>query len=217
MISKIVVLLSGRGSNLHAIIDAIERKELNTQIGLVISNIPNVLGLTIAEQHNIPTCVIDHTLFNSREEFEKELIYKILPINPDFIILAGFMRILTSRFISRFIGQVINIHPSLLPKFKGLHTHRRAIESQEKYHGASTHFVTEELDGGPVIAQAKVLIDLNRSEDYLAKQVLKQEHILYPFTIKLLLERRVQYIDNKIWFDGNHLYQPLTLSEFLEA
>lgn len=169
-IKRLVILISGSGSNLQAIIDAIPAYGIPAQICAVISNRVDAFGLTRARQAGIPTDILDHKQFSSREAFDEALSEKIDAYQPDYVILAGFMRILTEGFVTRYSGRMINIHPSLLPKFQGLHTHRRAIEAAEQEHGATVHFVTPELDGGPCILKAKVTISDSESETSLAEK-----------------------------------------------
>lgn len=187
--ARLVILISGRGSNMQSIIRAIEADELSAEITAVISNRPDAAGLESAANAGIATQLLDHKQYESREAFDIELARVIDSYQPDFVILAGFMRILTADFVEHFAGKLINIHPSLLPKFKGLHTHQRAIEAGEKEHGASVHFVTAELDDGPVILQAKVPVMADDTADTLAARVLIEEHKLYPDAIKLLIQQ----------------------------
>ncbi|MCX4189302.1 phosphoribosylglycinamide formyltransferase [Methylophaga sp. OBS3] len=187
--ARLVILISGRGSNMQSIIRAIEADELSAEITAVISNRPDAAGLDSAANAGIATQLLDHKQYESREAFDIELARVIDSYQPDFVILAGFMRILTADFVEHFAGKLINIHPSLLPKFKGLHTHQRAIEAGEKEHGASVHFVTAELDDGPVILQAKVPVMADDTADTLAARVLIEEHKLYPDAIKLLIQQ----------------------------
>ena len=189
--ARLVILISGRGSNMQSIIRAIDAGELNAEIVAVISNRPDAAGLQTAAAAGIDTQLINHRDFDSREAFDIELARTIDQYQPDFVILAGFMRILTAEFVRHFAGKLINIHPSLLPKFKGLHTHQRAIEAGEQEHGASVHFVTAELDDGPVILQAKVPILADDTPESLAARVLIEEHKLYPDAIKLLIQQGV--------------------------
>ncbi len=190
--NRLVILISGRGSNMRSIIEAANKGDLGAEIAAVISNRPGAGGLDVAKQAGIATAVIDHQAFNSREAFDLALAEKIDSYQPTFVILAGFMRILTAGFVEHFAGKLINIHPSLLPKFKGLHTHQRAIEAGEKEHGASVHFVTVELDDGPVILQAKVPVLPDDTADTLAARVLEQEHLLYPAAIKKLVTQQTE-------------------------
>jgi phosphoribosylglycinamide formyltransferase-1 len=184
---NIVILISGRGSNMKSIVAAVESGELPVNVTAVISNRPDAAGLAYAQEKNIATTIIDHTLFDSREAFDQALVKQIDAFSPNLVILAGFMRILTSEFVEHYAGKLVNIHPSLLPKFKGLHTHQRAIEAGEKEHGASVHIVTPELDDGPVVLQARVPVLESDTADTLAARVLEQEHTLYPAAIKKLL------------------------------
>lgn len=188
--ARLVILISGRGSNMRSIIAAAEQGELDIDIAAVISNRPDAAGLEFAHDLGIATTVIDHKQFDDREAFDAQLAAEIDRHQPSFVILAGFMRILTETFVEHFAGKLINIHPSLLPKFKGLHTHQRAIEAGEIEHGASVHFVTAELDDGPVILQAKVPVLAEDDADSLAARVLEQEHLLYPAAIKKLVTQQ---------------------------
>ncbi|GAA4364873.1 phosphoribosylglycinamide formyltransferase [Kangiella marina] len=199
---RIIVLISGSGSNLQALIDAIELGAINGDIVAVISNKPDVLGLERAERANIPTIVIDHRQFDGRASFEAELSKAINELKPDLIALAGFMRILNSEFVQPYEGKMLNIHPSLLPKYKGLHTHRRALENGDKEHGVSVHFVTAELDGGPVIAQRIVEVEDSDTEQSLQQKVQRQEHQLYPEVVARFCNDRLDYRDGKAFIDG---------------
>jgi len=196
-----VVLISGNGSNLQSIID--NTPEIDLNISCVISSNSDAYGLKRAEKAGIPTAVIDYKLFDSRFKADKEIMKVIDDSRAEVIILAGYMRILSSEFIDRYLGKILNIHPSLLPKFKGLNTHQRAIEAAEKIHGASVHFVTEELDGGPVIAQSIVEIESTDNTKSLASKVLNKEHILYPRIIYWYTQGRIKLIDNNgVQLDG---------------
>jgi len=174
----IVVLISGSGSNLQALIDA--STTANFKISAVISNNQEAYGLQRAEKNNIPVQVIDHRSFETREDFDLILRKTIDEINPNLIVLAGFMRILGSNFVNHFSGRILNIHPSLLPKYPGTNTHQRALDGEEQEHGVTVHFVTEALDGGPIIAQMKVPVLEEDTPDILAARVLNREHIIYP-------------------------------------
>lgn len=187
---NIVILISGRGSNMKSIVDAVNDGTLNVNVAAIISNRPDAAGLDFAEQQGIHNTVIDHKLYDSREQFDQKLASEIDRFSPDLLVLAGFMRILTAEFVEHFSGRLINIHPSLLPKFKGLNTHQRAIDAGDKEHGASVHIVTPELDDGPVILQARVPVLANDDASTLAKRVLEQEHKLYPDAIKKLLSEK---------------------------
>lgn len=198
---RIVVLISGSGSNLQALIDAAELGGINGQIVAVISNKPDVYGLTRAQNANIPALTLDHRHYDGREAFEVELSNLINQYSPDLIVLAGFMRILNSEFVQPYEGKMLNIHPSLLPKYKGLHTHRRALENGDKEHGVSVHFVTSELDGGPVIAQRTVKVEDSDTEQSLQQKVQQQEHQLYPEVVAKFCNDRLKYQDGKAYLD----------------
>ncbi len=205
VVKRIVVLISGSGSNLQSIIDACESKLINAEIVGVISNKVSAYGLERAKSQHISIEAIDHTKFNSRDSFDAELMSVIDGWNADFVILAGFMRILTPKFTEHYIGRLVNIHPSLLPKYPGLNTHQRAIEAKDTHAGASIHFVTAELDGGPVILQAKVPIGKKETSDSLARKVLRKEHVIYPQAIQWLCNGRLILSGNVAILDGKPL------------
>jgi phosphoribosylglycinamide formyltransferase 1 len=190
---SVVILISGRGSNMQAIVEA----QLPIQISAVISNRPDAKGLDYAAQRGIATGVVDHKTFASREAFDAELMMKIDEHQPDFVILAGFMRVLTPNFVNHFLGRLINIHPSLLPSFTGLHTHERALEAAVQIHGCTVHYVTAELDHGPIIVQAAVPVLQNDDAATLAARVLQQEHVIYPQALRWLIEGKVS-LDAKL-------------------
>ena len=187
---NIVILISGRGTNLQALINASSRSTY--QISAVISNNANARGLKKAERYGIDTFIIEHKAFDSKVAFEKSLAAKIREINPSLIVLAGFMRVLGPKFIRLFRGKIINIHPSLLPKYPGLNTHQRVLEDNEGIHGVTVHFVTEELDGGQIIAQDSVPVLSNDTAETLAARVLEKEHILYPKVIESLAAGKIR-------------------------
>ncbi|MEJ2403790.1 MAG: phosphoribosylglycinamide formyltransferase [Candidatus Thiodiazotropha sp.] len=210
---NLVVLISGSGSNLQAIIDASEIDALPVRITAVISNRPGVKGLLRAEQAGIETRVIDHREYPDRISYDQALMEEIDAHDPGLVILAGFMRILTNEFVRHYSGRMLNIHPSLLPKYTGLDTHRRAIEAGDRLHGASIHFVTEKLDGGPLIAQAQVPIEPDDDEQRLAARVLESEHRLYPLAIRWFAEKRLMMNeDGDVILDGQRLEQPVVFS-----
>ena len=210
----IVVLISGSGSNLQAIIDAAERGGLPVEIRAVISNRPGVQGLARAKKAGIPAEVLDHTAFASREDYDQALMALIDRFRPGLVVLAGFMRLLSDAFTDHYAGRLLNIHPSLLPAYKGLHTHRRALEDGASEHGASVHFVTAELDGGPVIAQVRVPVHPGDSPERLAARVLEREHRLYPEVIRWFAEGRLRLgEDGRAWLDGEPLDGPVTLDD----
>ena len=204
---SVVVLISGGGTNLQALIDTAPRRGF--RIAGVISNRPAVKGLARAAAAGIATWVVDHTAHPDRAGFDAALAAAIDAFAPDLVVLAGFMRILTPAFVDRYRGRMINIHPSLLPAFQGLHTHRRALEAGVAEHGASVHFVTAELDGGPVIAQARVAVEADDDEDRLAARVLAREHVLLPQVVEWFALGRLAMRDGRVWFDGTAIAQPL--------
>lgn len=203
--TRVVVLISGSGSNLQALINSRQAGELPVELAAVISNRPGVLGLTRAQDANIPTAVLDHKNFIDRQTFDHALMQKIDSYQPDLVVLAGFMRILSATFTQHYEGRMLNIHPSLLPKFQGLHTHQRALDAGEKRHGVTVHFVTAELDGGPAIAQASVPIVEGDDAISLAKRVQQQEHIIYPLAIKWFAEGELQMVNGKTQLMGELL------------
>ncbi len=192
----IVVLISGSGSNLQSIIDRIEKKKLNAKILAVISNNKDAYGLERAQKANIPTQIIDHQLYPTRLEFDQVLAQCIHQYQPELIVLAGFMRILSEQFVQQFHPKMINIHPSLLPKHKGLHTHQRVLDAGETAHGLTIHFVSPTLDDGPIILQKTVAVLNDDNEQSLANRVLQQEHKAYPQVIQWFAEQRVQLLSN---------------------
>ena len=207
--ASLVVLISGSGSNLQAIIEAIKNNQLDAEIAAVISNQVNAKGLNRAARENITTHVIDHRSYPSRELFDQAMMQVIDPLQPDLVVLAGFMRILSDDFITHYRHHLINIHPSLLPKYKGLNTHQKAIDNQDKLHGASVHYVDIELDSGPVVLQAEVPVLANDNAETLATRVLDEEHKIYPMAIQLYVEGRIRFDDDKLLFDDQPLIRPL--------
>lgn len=188
---SIVVLISGSGTNLQAIIDACADDKIPGTINAVVSNKADVYGLERAKNADISTHVLSHKDYDSRDIYDQALVQVIDQYQPDVVVLAGFMRILTAEFVEHYQGRLINIHPSLLPKYQGLDTHQRAIDAGDKEHGCSVHFVTEELDGGPVILQAKVPVFEDDDADSLAQRVHVQEHQIYPMVVKWMCEKRL--------------------------
>jgi phosphoribosylglycinamide formyltransferase-1 len=197
MAGKVLVLISGSGSNLQSLIDACATSQIDGEICAVISNRPGVKGLERAKDAHIAHQVIDHTGFASRQAFEAALSEAVNQYAPDLIVLAGFMRVLTENFVNTYLGKLINIHPSLLPKFTGLHTHQRAIDAGESHHGASVHFVTAELDGGPVIIQDRVVIESQDNAESLAAKVLVKEHQIYPQAVQWFMSGELKLKEGK--------------------
>ncbi|WP_431225715.1 phosphoribosylglycinamide formyltransferase [Serratia sp. L9] len=202
---KIVVLVSGQGSNLQALIDACQQGRIAANIVAVFSNKAQAYGLQRAQEAGIAAHALDAKDFTDREAFDAELAQAIDQYQPDLVVLAGYMRILSNPFVQHFAGRMLNIHPSLLPKYPGLHTHRQAIDNGDSEHGTSVHFVTEQLDGGPVILQAKVPIFPGDEEDEVIERVQSQEHTLYPLVVSWFIEGRLVMRDNAAWLDGEPL------------
>lgn len=200
--APVVILISGRGSNLRAILNETRAGRLPIDIRAVISNNPGAAGLRFASAAGVPTEVIDHRAFPERTQFDTALMQAIDRYQPRLVILAGFMRILGTEFIRHYAGRLLNIHPSLLPTFKGLDTHARALAAGAKEHGASVHFVTNDLDGGPLIIQTKVPVLANDTADTLAVRVLEQEHRIYPLAIKWAAEGRLTIRNGQVLLDG---------------
>lgn len=199
---NIVVLISGNGSNLQAIIDACTQKRINATIRAVFSNKADAFGLQRAREAEIAAYAITADQFASREAFDRELMMEIDAYAPDLVVLAGYMRILSPEFVAHYQGRLLNIHPSLLPKYPGLHTHRQALANGDEEHGTSVHFVTDELDGGPVILQAKVPVFPGDSEEDVTDRVQTQEHAIYPLVVSWFIDGRLAMRDGAAWLDG---------------
>ncbi|MCW8092429.1 phosphoribosylglycinamide formyltransferase [Alteromonas sp. ASW11-130] len=205
VVPSICVLISGNGSNLQAIIDAIATGKLEAKIACVISNRTDAYGLTRAEMAGIPAHTLDHNAFDDRENYDYALKELIDRYHPDCVVLAGFMRILTADLVNHYAGKMFNIHPSLLPKYKGLHTHKQAIENGDTEHGVSVHFVTPELDGGPVVIQSRVPVFEDDSEVELAARVQEQERQIYPLVLQWFCSGRLVMHENNAIMDGQRL------------
>jgi phosphoribosylglycinamide formyltransferase-1 len=201
----VVVLLSGAGGNLQAMIDSFQDSGGPARICAVISNRAEAFGLERARQAGIETRVLDHTAYEGREAFDAALIAQIDAFKPQLVVLAGFMRILTPGFVRHYHGRLLNIHPSLLPLYKGLHTHQRVLEAGDAEHGCSVHFVTEELDGGPLVAQAVVSVASGDSPATLAQRVHTREHQIYPLAIRWFAEGRLSLGEHGALLDGQRL------------
>ncbi|TDF81086.1 phosphoribosylglycinamide formyltransferase [Pseudomonas sp. H9] len=207
----VVVLLSGTGSNLQALIDSTRTGDSPVRIRAVISNRADAYGLQRARDAGIDTAVLDHKAFDGREAFDAALVELIDGYQPQLVVLAGFMRILSAGFVRHYQGRLLNIHPSLLPKYKGLHTHQRALEAGDREHGCSVHFVTEELDGGPLVVQAVIPVELDDTPERLAQRVHSQEHQIYPLAVRWFAEGRLRLGEHGALLDG----QPLAASGHL--
>jgi len=203
LMKRIAVLISGQGSNLGAIVRASEAQDWPGRVVAVVSNRADARGLLLAREHGIATAVLDHKTFPDRAAFDAALAETIDGFEPDLVVLAGFMRILTPEFVARYEGRMLNVHPSLLPSFSGLHTHRRAIEEGCKVHGATVHFVSAELDHGPIVAQAVVPVLPGDDEVALAQRVLVAEHVLYPRAVRWFLEGALELKNGRVTHRGH--------------
>ncbi len=206
--ARVVALISGRGSNLQALIDAAALEQFPARVVAVISNRADAAGLDRARRAGVATAIVDHQAFPDRGTFDQALRETIDEYSPDLVVLAGFMRILSTEFVDHYAGRMLNIHPSLLPKFRGLHTHERALEAGETVSGASVHFVTSELDGGPVILQAQVPVQVDDTPDTLAARVLEQEHRIYPLAVHWFASERLAFEEGRVILDGLPLVTP---------
>ena len=205
---KIVVLISGNGTNLQALIDKLHNSEVashKTEIVAVISNKADAYGLQRAADAGINYQVVLNDGMNSREQYDQQLSETIDKFQPDLVLMAGFMRILTTPFVEKYLGKMLNIHPSLLPKYRGVNTHQRAIDAGDNEHGATVHFVTPELDSGPTVLQAKVPVFAEDKVEELAARVLTQEHSIYPLAAQWFLSERLKMVNNQAVLDGNIL------------
>lgn len=210
---RTVVLVSGGGTNLQAIINEIRSGELEINLCAVISDRPGILGLERAEKAGIPTQVIDYASIAQRTTADAALAAELTAIDPDLIVLAGFMRILPDAIVEQYHGRMLNIHPSLLPKYRGLHTYRRAIEAGESHHGSTVHFVIPELDAGPAIIQYQVPIEADETETSLAARVQQGEYLIYPQAIRWFADGRLRLDDGEVWLDGLPLDEPAISKE----
>ncbi len=200
---KVAVMISGRGSNMGSLARAAMDPDYPVEIVLVLSNKPNVEGLNLAQQHGLPIRVVDQTTFDSRDEHELAVTQALQEAGAELVCMAGYMRILEDAFVNEWRGRLINIHPSLLPSFTGLDTHARALERGVRIHGCSVHFVNNELDAGPIIAQAAVVVEPNDDESSLAARVLEAEHELYPRALKLIAEEKIRWTGDDSVRDNN--------------
>lgn len=202
---RMVVLVSGEGSNLQAILDACQRGRIDASVVAVFSNKSNAYALTRAREASVPTHVLTPSQFADRTTFDRQLMLEIDACSPDLVVLAGYMRILSPFFVQHYAGRLLNIHPSLLPKYPGLHTHRQAIDNGDKEHGTSVHFVTEQLDGGPVILQAKVPVFAEDDEAEVNARIQHQEHAIYPLVVSWFVDGRLAMREGAAWLDNKKL------------
>jgi phosphoribosylglycinamide formyltransferase 1 len=203
------VLISGGGTNLQAFIDAVRRGQLQLELKVVASNKADAYGLQRARAAGIPTQCVAGAAFANRSDYDRALLDALAPYRPGLVLLAGFMRILTTAFLTHYDGRILNIHPSLLPRFPGLDTHRRALDAGDRWHGCTVHFVTEQLDGGPRIIQGRVPVLADDTASRLAERVLAVEHRIYPQAAALVASGRVVCRDGEAWLDGKRLAEPL--------
>jgi phosphoribosylglycinamide formyltransferase-1 len=206
---RLAILISGRGSNMAAIARACAEGRIDARVELVLSERPGAAGLQIARALGIDARTVAWSAAGGREAFERDLEAALAAASPQLIVLAGFMRILSPRFVEARAGRILNIHPSLLPNYRGLHTHRRALAAGDRVHGASVHFVTAELDGGPVILQSRVAIHPSDTEEALSARVQATEHIIYPRVIGWLADGRLAWREGRPWLDGEPLAAPV--------
>ena len=209
---RTAILISGSGTNLQAFIDAVAAGNLDLDLCVVFSNNPNAFGLERAEKAGIPTACIQHGDYPDRVSFDRAVITELDRWNPELLILAGFMRILSPTFVKHYEGKVLNIHPALLPKYPGLNTHQRVLDAGDEWHGSTVHFVTEELDGGPRILQGRLPVDRAESADELQHRVQAIEHQIYPEAAGLVGSRRVEFRDGQAWVAGEVADEPIVRS-----
>ncbi len=209
MSCRTAILISGSGTNLQAFIDAVAEGNLDLDLCVVFSNRPDAFGLERAKKAGIPTACIQHGDFPDRESFDRAVIEELDRSNPELLVLAGFMRILSPAFVEHYEGRILNIHPALLPKYPGLNTHQRALDAGDEWHGSTVHFVTEELDGGPRILQGRLRIDPSESADELQTRVQAIEHRIYPEAAAMVGSGRVKFRDGEAWTDGEVVPEPL--------
>lgn len=206
---RTAILISGSGTNLQAFIDAVQDRDLGLDLSIVFSNDPNAFGLERAEKANIATACIQHADYTDRALFDQAVIAELDRFEPDLLVLAGFMRILSAEFIAHYRGRILNIHPALLPLYRGLNTHQRALDAGDKWHGSTVHFVTEELDSGPRILQGRLAVVPGESAQKLALRVQAVEHKIYPQAAAWVGSGKVQYRDGRSWIDGEQAAEPV--------
>ncbi len=206
---KTAILISGSGTNLQAFIDAVGRGDLALELSVVFSNNPNAFGLERAEKAGIPTACIQHRDYPDRESFDDAVIAELDRFEPDLLVLAGFMRILSSRFVKHYQGRILNIHPALLPLYPGLNTHQRVIDAGDEWHGSTVHFVTEKLDAGPRILQGRLAVQPGESAEALALRVQAIEHQIYPRAAAWVGSGKVEFRDGDCWVDGKQTDEPV--------
>jgi phosphoribosylglycinamide formyltransferase-1 len=209
----IVILISGRGSNMRALIERSSDAASSYEVALVLSDKSAAAGIEAARDLGVPARAVVPLASADRASYDRALAAAIDPSAPSLVVLAGFMRILSAEFVARYAGRILNIHPSLLPKYPGLHTHRRALEAHEAQHGATVHFVTEQLDGGPAVIQARIMVNPDDDADSLAARVQAEEHRIYPLAVRWFCEGRLRYAEGRAWLDGKVLSGPVQYDE----
>lgn len=209
---KTAILISGSGTNLQAFIDAVEKGDLDLELTVVFSNNPDAYGLKRAEQAGIPTACIQHSAYPDRESFDHAVIAELDRFEPDLLILAGFMRILSPTFVAHYTGKILNIHPALLPLYPGLNTHQRVLDAGDQWHGSTVHFVTEELDRGPRILQGRLAVIPGETADELATRVQTVEHQIYPEAANWVGSGKVTFRQGRVWVDGQLSEEPVIQS-----
>jgi len=206
---KTAILISGSGTNLQAFIDAVDGGDLDLDLTVVFSNNPEAFGLQRAERAGIPTSCIQHSDYPDRESFDQAVIAELDRFEPDLLILAGFMRILSKKFVAHYAGKILNIHPALLPLYPGLNTHQRVLDAGDEWHGSTVHFVTDELDAGPRILQGRLLIMQGETAEELEKRVQAVEHQIYPQAASLVGSGKVKFKNGQSWVDGHVSKEPV--------
>ena len=206
---RMAILISGSGTNLQAFIDAVQDRDLGLDLSIVFSNDPNAFGLERAEKANIATACIQHADYTDRALFDQAVIAELDRFEPDLLVLAGFMRILSAEFVAHYRGRILNIHPALLPLYRGLNTHQRVLDAGDKWHGSTVHFVTEKLDSGPRILQGRLAVVPGESAQKLALRVQAVEHKIYPQAAAWVGSGKVQYRDGRSWIDGEQAAEPV--------
>lgn len=212
-LEPIVVLISGRGGNMRALVQSSRDAKMGYQVVAVLSDKPTAAGLAVARELGVAARAVAPSKLADASQYDRDLAAAIDESSPALIVLAGFMRILSAEFVARYSGRILNIHPSLLPLFPGLHTHRRALEAGDTQHGATVHFVTEQLDGGPPIIQARVNVEPHDDEQSLAKRVQAQEHLIYPLAVRWYCTGRLRFAQGQAWLDGAALSSPVQYSD----
>lgn len=209
---KTAILISGSGSNLQSFIDRAAAGDSALDLCVVFSNNPDAYGLTRAQNAGIPTACVEHGQYDNREAFDRAVAGKLDEWQPELLVLAGFMRILSPWFVAHYAGRILNIHPALLPAYPGLNTHQRVLDAGDQWHGSTVHFVTEELDGGPRILQGKLAVDQNETADELCARVQALEHQIYPEAANWFGQGRLEFRGGEAWLDGERLVEPVVRS-----